>query len=387
MALIDFIKSHINDINNFTQPAIQWRAGRFATPVLRAEGVGGDFADVMATLPNALTRDDVVACYREDLYKGFVATILWGGISWYQAQEISRRNDRQSSLPKLERIRQMLRESKEDVSIINDAVVSMRRGKENSFYGIGPSFFTKLLYFLSFDLDLETRPLIYDENMKPVHFALMPECEQNPFFYYVPMEGKLHFAEFTSFEDVYVPYCMALCETANELGVDVTNLESWLFGWPVNIKKEHPNPRETARIEVERMSMAGFVRFQCGIEDLSDAIGVSRILYDNGMADTLPDASTIIGQDPEHPIIITETENYVHLEYAFAEALFNLKGLSFKLAKQSFSESDGRSFDKLVFKVWPAAPENEQVNEGSGQEEYVMYFDITNGLKSEIILG
>lgn len=384
MALYDFIKSHINNINNFTQPAIQWRAGHFATPVLKAEGVGGDFANVMATLPNALTRNDVVSCYREDLYKGFVATILWGGISRYQAEEISRRNDRQSSLPKLERIRQMLRDSKEDVSILEDAIVSMRRGKENSFYGVGPSFFTKLLYFLSFDLDLETRPLIYDENLKPVHFALMPECDQNPFYFYVPVGGKMNFAEFTTFEDVYVPYCMALNETAKELGVDVTNLESWLFGWPVNIKKEQPNPREIARIEVERMAMTGFVRFQCGIEDLSDAIGVSRTLYDNGMADTLPDASTTIGQDQEHPIVITESENYVHLEYAFAEALFNLKHLSFKLAKQSFNESNGRFFDKLVFKVWPVASKVEQADKNTGSEEYVLYFDITAGYNAGV---
>lgn len=370
MALYDFIKSHINDINNFTQPAIQWRSGRFAAPVLKAEGVGGDFANVMATLPNALTRNDVVACYQEDVYKGFVATILWGGISRYQAEEISRRNDRQSSLPKLERIRQKLRDSKEDVSIIEDAVASMRRGKENSFYGVGPSFFTKLLYFLSFDLDLETRPLIYDENLKPVHFALMPEFDQNPFYFYVPVGGKMYFAEFTTFEDVYVPYCMALNETAKELGVDVTNLESWLFGWPVNIKKEQPNPREIARIEVERMAMTGFVRSQCGIDDLSDAIGVSRILYDNGIADTLPDTSTIIGHDQEHPIVIKESDNYVHLEYAFAEALFNLKKMSFKLSGQSFYEVNDRYYDKLVFKVWPADP---------GHKEYELYFDITVG--------
>lgn len=382
MSLFTFIKSHINNITNFTQPAIQWRAGRFAAPARKAAEVGGDFAMVMETLPNALTRNDVVACYQEDLYKGFVATILWGGISRYQAEEISRRNDRQSSLPKLERLRQMLQNSKEDVSIINKAIASMKRGNENSFYGIGSSFFTKLLYFLSFDLDFETRPLIYDENLKPVHFALMPEFDQNPFYYYVPGGKQMLFAERTSFEDVYVPYCKILCETANELGLDVTNLESWLFGWPVTIKKEQPNPREIARIEVERMAMTGFVRFQCGIEDLDDAICVSRILYDNGMADTLLDASTTIGQDQEHPIVITESENYVHLEYAFAEALFNLKHLSFKLAKQSFNKSNGRFFDKLVFKVWPASKKGEQAEKNTGFEDYVMYFDITAGYQS-----
>lgn len=382
MSFLNFIKNHINNINNYIQPAIHWREGRFANPVGKAEATNGDFAEVVRNLPAELSRDDVVRFFREDLYKGFVATILWGGISRYQAEEISRRNDRQSTLPKLERIRQMLRDSKEDISIIEDAVASMRRGKENSFYGVGPSFFTKLLYFLSFDLDLETRPLIYDENLKPVHFALMPECAQNPFYFYVPVGGKMIFAEFTTFEDVYVPYCMALNETAKELGVDVANLESWLLGWPVNIKKEQPNPREIARIEVERIAMTGFVRFQCGIEDLNDAIGVSRILYDNGMADTLPDASTTIGQDQEHPIVITESENYVHLEYAFAEALFNLKRFSFKLVQQSFKESNGRSVDKLVFKVCPAGNGSEQANKNTCSEEYVMYFDITKGYQS-----
>lgn len=384
MALLNFIQSHLDDINNFTQPAIQWRAGRFATPVMKAESVGGDFAKVITALPCALTRNDVVACYQEDLYKGFVATVLWGGISRYQAEEISRRNDRQTSLPKLERIRQMLRDSKEDVSIIDDAVASMRRGKENYFFGIGLSFFTKLLYFLSFDLDLETRPLIYDENMKAVHFALMPECGQNPFYYYVPAGRSLLFAEKTLREDVYVPYCMALCKTANELGVDVSNLESWLFGWPVNIKKEQPNPREIARIEVERMEATGFVKFECGIEDLQDAIGVSRILYDNGWVDMLPDGSATIGQGQEHPIVITESENYVRLEYAFAQALFNLKGLSFKWAGQSFCESsDGRCFDELVFNVWSADAEDDQADANVDSEEYVMKFDITAGYLSK----
>lgn len=128
--------------------------------------------------------------------------------------------------------------------------------------------------------------------------------------------------------------------------------------------------------------LAEFVRFQCGIENLSDAIGVSKILYDNGMADNLSEASISIGQDREHPIIITESENYVHLEYVFAEALFNLKKLSFKLAKQSFNESNGRFFDKLVFKVWPSETGKGQANKETSSEEYVIYFDITEGYQA-----
>ena len=79
-------------------------------------------------------------------------------------------------------------------------------------------------------MDLNTRPLIYDENMKPVHFALMPEAEKNPFFYYVPIGNKVTYAEFTSFEDVYYDYCELMCETAREIGVDVKTLRPGFSG-------------------------------------------------------------------------------------------------------------------------------------------------------------
>ena len=165
MSFINLIKTHIDDINNYVQPSIHWREGRFANPVGRAEATDGDFAEVVRNLPAELSREDVVRFFREDLYKGFVATIMWGGISRFRAEEISRRNDRNTAMPKLERLAALLRNSETDIERIEGAIASLKRGGENYFYGIGPSYFTKLLYFLAFDMDLNNRPLIYDENM------------------------------------------------------------------------------------------------------------------------------------------------------------------------------------------------------------------------------
>ena len=375
MSFLIFIKNHIDDINNYVQPSIHWREGRFAKPVAKAESTNGDFAEVVRNLPAELSREDVVGFFRKDLYKGFVATIMWGGISRFQAEEIALRNDRATTMPKLERLVAMLRNSETDIERIESAIASLKRGGENYFYGIGPSYFTKLLYFLAYDMDLGVRPLIYDENMKPVHFALMPEAGRNPFFHYATDGNKVDYAEFTTFEDVYYDYCELMCDTAREIGTDVKNLEAWVFGWPANINAGQPNPRVAAKTEVGRMAATGMIRHNFGIEDLGDAIGASRIFYDNkiDVTELRNEEGTLlpIGNDEEHPIVITETDGYVHLEYVVAEILFKAKELESKMVSQSFNMVDDKKLDRLRFEVKSAHDKKPR--------EVNMYFDITAG--------
>ncbi len=375
MSFTKFIINHITDIINYVQPAIHWREGRFANPVGKAESTNGDFAEVVRSLPAELSREDVVGFFREDLYKGFVATIMWGGISRFRAEGIARNNDRNTTMPKLERLVEMHRDAETDIERIENAIASLRRGGENYLYGIGPSYFTKLLYFLSYDMDLNTRPLIYDENMKPVHFVLMPDIGQNPFYYYLPVGNKVIYAEDTKFEDVYYDYCELMCETARKIGVDVKDLEAWAFGWPANINTQQPNPRMAARTEVERMASTGILRYNCGIEELDDAIGASRIFYDNKI--DVPkllyseDGSLHIGNNKEHPIVINETDNYVHLEYVTTDILFHLMNLEAKLISQHLISVGEKKLDRLCFEVKPAQDKKPR--------EMEVYFDITAG--------
>ena len=372
MSFLNFIKNHIDDINNYVQPSIHWREGRFAKPVAKAESTNGDFAEVVRSLPAELSREDVVGFFREDLYKGFVATVMWGGISRFQAEEIALRNDRASTMPKLERLVAMLRNSETDIERIESAVASLKRGGENYFYGIGPSYFTKLLYFLAYDMDLGVRPLIYDGNMKPVHFALMPEAGQNPFLHYATDGNKVDYAEFTTFEDVYYDYCELMCDTAREIGADVKNLEAWVFGWPANINPGLPNPRVIAKTEVDRMAAAGIIKHCFGIEDLGDAIGASRIFYDNNIDVTESLNSELpIGNDEEHPIVIKETDGYVHLEYVITDILFRLKNLESKMISQRFNIVGEKKLDCLCFEVKSAHDKTPR--------EVNVYFDITAG--------
>lgn len=378
MSFLNFIKNHIDDINNYIQHPIRWREGRFANLVGKVESTNGEFAEVVRTLPAELSREDVVRFFREDLYKGFVATIMWGGISRFWPEDIARNNARDITMPKLERLVAMLRNSENDIERIEDAIATLRRGGENYFYGIGPSYFTKLLYFLAYDMDLNVRPLIYDENMKPAHFALMPEAGQNPFFYYVPIGSKVNYAEFTKFEDVYYDYCELMCETAREMGVDVKYLEAWVFGWSANMNVHQSNPRVVAKTEVDRMAMAGIISFNFGLDDLDDAIGASRIFYDNGIdvQDLLDkgDGVLSIWNDEEHPIVITETDGYVHLEYVITDILFQLKGLESQMVSQYCMSVGDKKLDRLCFEVRSAQDKK--------LKEIDVYFDITAGYDS-----
>ena len=379
MSFTNFLTNHTNDINNYVQPSIHWREGRFANPVGKAEATNGDFAEVVRNLPAELSREDVVRFFREDLYKGFVATIMWGGISRYIAEDIARNNDRDTTIPKLERIVALFRDSETDFERIEKAIASLKRGGENYFYGIGPSYFTKLLYFLAYDMNLNTRPLIFDDNMKPVHFALMPEAGKNPFFYYVPTVNKVIYAEFTSFEDVYYDYCELMCETARKIGVDVKRLDAWVFGWPANIHVQQPNPRVIAKTEVARMEDTEILRYNFAIEDLDDAIGASRIFYDN-MINVVElivelrkngEGKLHIGNEEEHPIVITETDGYVHLEYVITDILFQLKNLESKMISQHCISVGDRTLDRLCFEVKSEQDEK--------PKEMDVYFDITAG--------
>lgn len=378
MSFLNFIQTHIDDINNYVQPSIHWREGRFAKPVAKAESTNGDFAKVVKSLPVELSREEVVGFFREDLYKGFVATIMWGGISRFQAEEIALRNDRATTMPKLERLVALLRNSETDIERIGGAIASLRRGEDNYFYGIGPSYFTKLLYFLAYDMDLHTRPLIYDGNMKPANFALMPEAGRNPFFYYDFVGSKVEYAEFTTFEDVYYDYCEMMCETAREIGTEVKNLEAWVFGWPANINAGQPNPRVVAKTEVDRMAAAGIIKHCFGIEDLGDAIGASRIFYDNNIDVTESLNSELpIGYDEEHPIVIKETDGYVHLEYVITDILFRLKNLESKMISQHFNMVGDKKLDQLCFEVKSAQDKKPR--------EVNVYFDITAGFDAMAI--
>lgn len=93
-----------------------------------------------------LNRDIVFRAFEEDLYKGFVYAMLWGGLGAGQGSwgnlVYPMTTPVNEMTEKLSRVNSLLAENN-----IKEAFVSMLRG-ENKIKGIGPSYFTKILYFM-----------------------------------------------------------------------------------------------------------------------------------------------------------------------------------------------------------------------------------------------
>lgn len=159
--------------NPFSRPSEIYR--NLGKEALKEYGNGKEFEGIIDSLWDCeLTRKDVFQLFREEknLYKGFIAAMLWGGLG---SDALSRNNLRRafscskSVIEKnLNDVSQKLKENR-----IEEAFNSMLR-KPNKISGVGISFFTKLLYFLwPKENKQEIKPLIYDKWGWHIHAALL----------------------------------------------------------------------------------------------------------------------------------------------------------------------------------------------------------------------
>ena len=120
-----------------------------------------------------LSRSDIFDFFqRGEIYKGYIATMLWGGLG----ADKTRWNNLKKALSiekeeiekRLKRIINLLTNDK-----FEDAFKSMY--DENKIEGIGVSYFTKLLYFLYPHREKHLVPLIYDKWGWHIHAALLFE--------------------------------------------------------------------------------------------------------------------------------------------------------------------------------------------------------------------
>jgi len=278
MALIDFIKAHTQDINNYQQPAFDWKLKKNGKPYKVIEDVTdhkGPMAEAIQVIPEKLDRTSVVKCFRKDIYTGFVATLLWGGmhkdVNLKRHFKALAKVDKTVIEEKLSRIKKMLEENKP-----GEALASMLRGiyadkeerNENHIDGISVSYATKLLYFLTNGMSLNhnLRPLIYDQFLANAHCALLTDRDKHiPYYVYDEKDGIMRLSIYilAHTAEIYTHYCKLMAETAEECGIEkVYNLEAWLFGRRVTEKDKEDNPRYISMvqaIEAERNWAASLV--------------------------------------------------------------------------------------------------------------------------------
>lgn len=232
--MIEYIKNHVCDIRKHTQNPMPLQ-NQTLDSVKKHKAFTG------INLEEDMSRQDVINYFSEDLYKGFIATMLWGGkhriTPNYFKEIIDISKDEVSD--KIKRIKGLLQ--KEDIM---GAYVSMCEGgepeeaKSNYIKNIGPAFFTKLFYFMSkaFVPDIKCMPLILDSHMQYVHCGLLlDEYQDNQPYYkwYTPRKSKegigLIHKDPNFRADAYMDYIKRMNSIACALECETDDMEAYLF--------------------------------------------------------------------------------------------------------------------------------------------------------------
>ena len=80
IGLKDYLESKASEWVGYNRPAVDWmitERGNRNNRLVRTMHDFPQFGEVVKQIPRPLTRQDVYDCYEEDLYKGFIATLLW----------------------------------------------------------------------------------------------------------------------------------------------------------------------------------------------------------------------------------------------------------------------------------------------------------------------
>ncbi|KAF1700591.1 hypothetical protein [Pseudoxanthomonas kaohsiungensis] len=89
-----------------------------------------------------------------------------------------------------------------------------------------------------------------------------------------------------------------------------------------------------------------------------------------------PDFPVVSGTSKaDSPLVISETRDYVAVEYAIARQFMRAIGEEWKLAEQRLLHRDGRAIDELVVNV-----KDEGAPDWQGRRRF--YFDITAGWRA-----
>lgn len=411
----EYIKKHRDEINGFVSPLIPVKPKRsYSVSCSDDETTQRKYpvVDVIRSIDDELSREKIAAYYREDLYKGFIATLLWIGM--FENEEVKQPYafactfEKEYVVRKLERVKQMLAKGK-----IVEAVDSMLGGINeivafgSDYYGLQKTFLayvSRVIYFLAYDMNLPIKPLIYDWPQACIHCSLL-DWNNDYFPYYWCEKDEVNEPKTTFYirrydyksetefdiKETYWNYLNIMHSVAKECTIErVDNLEGWLSlrSLDENDKKDLDEDRKRFVVEKSRevsrkWSMWKTYMLRYPNEDREDAAALVRIFDGNGLLDLMELGATYTyepsmkGCNKDNPFVINETENYVHLERSMMDVIYQYSDKENSFVHQELLNVDGRKIDCLTFKVWPAGTEEPSVKTKSNTEKY--YFDITAG--------
>jgi hypothetical protein len=243
--LQDYCNEHIDALRAYNQANMQWGQYNVA-PFNQIH----QFAAVLGHIPPAISRGNIIQTFMdENYYLGFVMAMMWGNIRKTRAYQAF------SSNPDI--IDHVLRQVK-DLIIAGQYEEAYNGFLGGQFHinGVGESFFTKILCFLSQSLDEPQNLLIYDRWTRLVHLHLMLDNNVNPNVFYtnnkiikIATVGGVY-ADDDQRYNAYHHYCNSMAQLADALSnenhpISPFKLEAYLFGKSLKlvVNKNNHNPR------------------------------------------------------------------------------------------------------------------------------------------------
>jgi len=216
--ILEVINNHREEIRNYVQPPINWH--RLFTDI-DGRNIPDNVRTIMRILPELLDRNQLFNYFENnELFYGFIATLVWGnGKRNFSRAVINCQEDVEIKLASV-------RDSLENDNLYQ-AYVSLTNYQNNHLQSVGKSFFTKLLYFMSRNLNFinTPKPLIWDLKMRYMHCAIIYEQDDNIVTnYYCNNHGIFDFAT-TNHYGLYLDYL----ERMNNFDLPADKLEAYLF--------------------------------------------------------------------------------------------------------------------------------------------------------------
>lgn len=246
---LEYISNNAGKIRIFNQQPYSWKNyanGNELDIILQAKSDYKEFAEIEPFIAKKLTRDIVADYYKEYIYKGVIATILWGGghmgpyNSFIKILSCGKTNIEN----RIKAVKDLI-----EVNNLECAFNSMLLGGSNHIDGISVSYFTKILYFLTYDAENTPRPLIFDNIAKMIHYAILKdEIDNKVNEWYEIKTGKNNVKYLVLLKteyDAYYDYITRMNNLARENGINRSDkLEAALFGEPTRRgHQSFDNPR------------------------------------------------------------------------------------------------------------------------------------------------
>lgn len=194
-----------------------------------------------------LSREKVFEWVKRDPYKGFLAAMLWGGISTATSKRKMESNAERAFSTEKKRVE----------TILNSVAELLKEGKEGDAFdflcspkgkidGIGVSYLTKIMYFFSPDDKKES--LIFDKWGRFMHAAFLMEDKiakvEDYYSYKKSKDYKSELVSVKSEKELYLDYLSKMRSIENNNIASAGHLEAFLFGKNLNKKNlNDSNPR------------------------------------------------------------------------------------------------------------------------------------------------